>query len=146
MTNSTFNGKSKSYLELVTNFPPRSITSDAELHKVEKVIDVLLDQDGLSPDGQDYLDVLGLLVKDYEERIQIKIPDIYGVELLKALIKDRGLRQKELVHIFKTESIISAILKGQRRLTVEHIKKLAEYFHVSPSAFFPLEADLASEA
>ena len=31
-----------------------------------------------------------------------------------------GLQQKDLVPIFKTESIVSAILNGKRKFTVEH--------------------------
>ncbi|HAG80584.1 MAG TPA: transcriptional regulator, partial [Cyanobacteria bacterium UBA12227] len=32
--------------------------------------------------------------------------------------------------------IVSAILNGQRQLTATHIRKLADFFHVSPAAFF----------
>jgi HTH-type transcriptional regulator/antitoxin HigA len=75
-------------------------------------------------------------VYEYEQT-QEPIPDIYGVELLKVLIEERDLRQKDLVPIFKTESIVSAVLSGQRNLTVQHIQGLANFFHVSPAAFFP---------
>lgn len=144
MANSTLNGASKAYLELVANFPPRSIKSESGYLAVQEVMDNILDKEELSEDEQDYLDILGLLVDDYEKQQQINVPDIHGVELLEALIKERSLRQKDLVPIFKTESIVSAILNGHRKLTVEHIQGLAEYFHTSPSAFFPAEADLAS--
>jgi HTH-type transcriptional regulator/antitoxin HigA len=78
---------------------------------------------------------LGLLVYEYEEKY-VLIPDLNGVELLKALIDELGLKQKDLVPIFKTESIISDVLNGKRKLTVEHIEKLADFFQVSPSVFF----------
>jgi HTH-type transcriptional regulator / antitoxin HigA len=77
---------------------------------------------------------LGLLVHEYEEK-HVLIPDLQGVELLKALIQELDLKQKDLVPIFKTESIVSAVLSGQRRFTVEHIEKLAVFFHVSPALF-----------
>jgi HTH-type transcriptional regulator / antitoxin HigA len=75
-----------------------------------------------------------LLVHEYEEN-HIPIPNLQGVDLLKALIEELDLKQKDLVPIFKTESSVSAVLSGQRQFTVEHIKKLAEFFHVSPSLF-----------
>jgi HTH-type transcriptional regulator / antitoxin HigA len=56
---------------------------------------------------------------------------------LNVLIEEWGLKQKELVAIFKTESIVSAVINGHRQLTVEHIERLAEFFHVSPAVFFP---------
>jgi hypothetical protein len=53
------------------------------------------------------------------------------------LIAEQNLRQKDLVPIFKTESIVSDMLHHWRKLTVEHIQKLADFFHVSPAVFFP---------
>jgi HTH-type transcriptional regulator/antitoxin HigA len=82
------------------------------------------------------LDLLGILIYEYEEK-QNLIPDIYGVELLKVLIADLNLKQKDLVPIFKTESIVSDVLKNKRKLTVEHIEKLAKFFNVSVAVFFP---------
>jgi HTH-type transcriptional regulator / antitoxin HigA len=84
---------------------------------------------------RDYLNLLGTLVYEYEEQ-HYPMPDIHGVELLKVLLVDRGLRQKDLIPVFKTESVVSSILSGQRKLTAGHIQKLAEFFHLSPAAFF----------
>lgn len=123
-------------LKIISACPPRPIKNWDEFLKVQAVIDGLIDQPELSPDEADYLDVLGTLVYDYEERVEEPIPDIFGVELLKVLIADRGMKQKDLVPIFKTESIASDILNGKRQLTVEHIQKLAEFFHLSPAVFF----------
>lgn len=123
------------YIDLLQKFPPRPIKSEAELLATQKIIDALLDSDEITAAQQDYLNLLGILVHEYEEK-QVPIPDLSGAELLKALMDEFGLRQKDLVSIFKTESIVSAILKGQRKFTVEHIEKLAEFFHISPAAFF----------
>jgi HTH-type transcriptional regulator/antitoxin HigA len=119
----------------VTQFPPRPITSEADLSETQAVIDALLDQGELKPEEQAYLNVLGALVYDYE-RQHVPIPDISGVELLKVLIAEFDLRQKDLVPTFKTELIISDILNGKRKLTVQHIKELAQFFHISPAVFF----------
>ena len=130
--------KPKTYIDLLQAFPPRPIKSESELLATQKVIDALIDRAPLTPDEEDYLNVLGALVYEYEEILE-PIPDIYGVELLKVLMLERGLRQKDLVPIFKTESIVSAILNKQRQLTTRHIQELAEFFNVSPAAFFPLQ-------
>lgn len=123
------------YIELLKSFPPRPIASEEEFIATQEVIDSLIDRGELTPDEQDYLNVLGTLVYEYEQK-QEPIPDIHGVELLKALLVEFNLRQKDLVPIFKTESIVSAVLSGQRKLTATHIRKLAEFFHISPAAFF----------
>ncbi|GAB4277228.1 MAG: hypothetical protein Fur0025_03000 [Oscillatoriaceae cyanobacterium] len=111
------------YLKLLAKFPPRPINSEAELRAAIEAINSLLDKPGeLNRDERDYLNVLGTLVHEYEETLDL-IPDIYGVEMLKALIEEHNLRQKDLVAVFKTESIVSAVLKGDRQLTAEHIQK-----------------------
>lgn len=133
--------ESNSYIDLLRKFPPRPIKSEADLLATQEIIDALLDSNELSLEKQDYLNVLGILVHEYEEKY-VAVPDLSGVELLRALIVELGLKQKDLVPIFKTESIASAILNGHRKFTVEHIEKLAEFFNVSPSVFFSRSSDM----
>jgi HTH-type transcriptional regulator/antitoxin HigA len=123
------------YIELLKSFPPRPITSEDEFIATQKVINCLIDKGELTPDEEDYLDVLGTLVYEYEENHNT-IPDIYGVELLKALIDEFSVQHKDLLSIFASESILSEVLTGKRQLTVDYIHKLADFFHISPSAFF----------
>ena len=134
MTNGSRNPSA--YIELLKTFPPRPIASEEELLATQQVIDSLIDRRELTPDEQDYLNVLGTLVYEYEQLHYEPIPDIHGVDLLKALLAEFNLRQKDLVPIFKTESIVSAVLNGQRQLTANHIRKLADFFQISPAAFF----------
>src|SRR5919199_3535584 len=79
------------YIELLKSFPPRPIASEEELLATQQVIDSLIDRRELTPDEQDYLNVLGTLVYEYEQLHYEPIPDIHGVELLKALLKDNLL-------------------------------------------------------
>jgi HTH-type transcriptional regulator / antitoxin HigA len=112
------------------------IHSDSQLEQVQAEIDVLIDKGNLTSEEKDDLDVLGTLVYEYEQTLE-PLPDIYGVELLKVFLEERELKQKDLVPVFRTESIISDVLHGRRQLTTRHIQELAEFFHVSPAAFFP---------
>jgi HTH-type transcriptional regulator / antitoxin HigA len=127
------------YLQLLQAFPPRPITSDANLKETQSVINQLLDKPDLTAEEEDYLDVLGTLVYEYEQQQEEIIPDIYGIELLKALISEYDLKQKDLISIFKTESIVSDVLNAKRQLTVRHIQELAEFFNLSPAVFFPVD-------
>lgn len=127
--------ESSNYMSLITAFPPRPITSEEDLIATQEIIDSLLDRSELTLDERDYLHVLGLLVSEYEQ-IHYPIPDIYGVAALKVLMEESNLRQKDLVPVFKTESIVSDVLSGKRKLTATHIQKLADFFQVSPAVFF----------
>jgi len=127
--------ESNSYIELLKKFPPRPIKSEADLFLVQEVVDNLIDSQEITPEKQDYINVLGMLIYEYEEN-HVSIPDLNGVELLKALINEFGIKQKDLIPIFKTELIVSAILQGKRKFTIKYIEKLANLFQVSPAVFF----------
>ncbi len=131
---------SDKYIQLLKQFPPRTINNEEQLEATQAQIDRLLDKHELTSEELDYLNVLGVLVFEYEQA-QESIPDIYGVELLKVLIQERQLRQKDLISIFKTESMFSDILSGKRELTVRHIQELAQFFNLSPAVFFPIGQD-----
>ena len=124
------------YINLLISFPPRPIKSEEDLEKVQNIVDKLLDKEKRTEEEEDYLYLLAILIEEYEEK-QDLIPDIYGVELIKALMVELDLKQKDLIPIFKTESIVSDVLKGKRKMTVEHIQKSAELFRLSPAVFFP---------
>ncbi|MDJ0676898.1 MAG: helix-turn-helix domain-containing protein [Calothrix sp. MO_167.B42] len=137
--NGTMLYNNTTYQELLNSFPPRPINSDKELEKTQAVVDALIDKGSLTDDERDYLNLLGLLIHEYEETQEL-VPDIFGVEILKVFMEEQNLKQKDLISIFKTESIVSNVLNGKRQLTVEHIQKLADFFHVSPAVFFPINS------
>ena len=76
---------SSAYIELLKTFTPRPITAEQELIATQKAIDSLLDKGELTSDERDYLNVLGTRVYEYEPTLE-PIPEIYGIQLLKALI------------------------------------------------------------
>ncbi|MBW4549198.1 MAG: transcriptional regulator [Symplocastrum torsivum CPER-KK1] len=123
------------YIELITTFPPRPITNEAELIATQNQINSLLDKGNLIQDDRDYLKVLGTLVYDYEDKNE-PMPTLKGVELLKALLEESNLQPKDLPSICQSESIILEILDRRRELTASQIKELAAFFHISPAAFF----------
>jgi HTH-type transcriptional regulator/antitoxin HigA len=51
-------------------------------------------------------------------------------------LRPTDLRQKDLLSIFGTESIVSEVLHQKRPLTVNHIVKLRQRFNLSPAVFF----------
>ncbi|MBD2570040.1 hypothetical protein [Anabaena lutea] len=63
------NKNDKAYIELLRAFPPRPISSEAEFLATQNVINRLIDKGKLTPDEEDYLDILGNTVYSYEENI-----------------------------------------------------------------------------
>jgi len=78
---------------------------------------------------------LTLLIEDFEEK-QYALPAAKPAGVLRFLLDQHDLKQKDLVEIFGTPSIVSEILSGKRELTKDHIKRLSRRFHVSPEVFF----------
>lgn len=128
-------GTDATYMELIRAFPPRLIKNEAEYAAVQARVDVLVDKGELTADEADYLSLLGMLIERYEADHD-PMPELRGVALVKALMIEGDLRQRDLVPIFKTESITSAVLNGHRQLTVEHIDRLARFFDLPHTLFF----------
>ncbi|MHB8486008.1 MAG: helix-turn-helix domain-containing protein [Candidatus Acidiferrales bacterium] len=80
-------------------------------------------------------ELLTLLIKDFEEN-RYRLPRAKPLEALRFLIEQHGLKQKDLVDVFGTPSIVSEVLSGKRELNKDHIKRLSMRFHVSPELFF----------
>ncbi|WP_293128645.1 transcriptional regulator [Microcoleus sp. bin38.metabat.b11b12b14.051] len=122
------------YIEIITTFPPRPITCEAELIATQNRIDSIVNRRTLTQDDRDYLNVLGTLVYDYEQKHE-PMPVLQGIKLLKALMIEDNIQEKDLIDIFESESWVSEVMNGKRELTVSQIQKLAKFFHLSPVAF-----------
>ncbi len=122
------------YIELIGAFPPRPITCEAELIATQNRINEILDCRKMTQDDRDYLNVLGTLVYDYEQKHE-PMPVLKGIKLLKVLMVEDNIQKKDLVDIFSTESLVVEVLDGKRELMATQIQKLAEFFHLSPTAF-----------
>lgn len=123
------------YRELVDSFPPRPIRDDEDRDRTWAQIESLLTKSKRSRAEDDYLALLSDLVERWEEN-NVDVPRLDGVELVRELLDDNQLPQRALIHIFGTDSVVSEVLSGKRELQRKHIEGLAEFFNVSPAAFF----------
>ena len=127
--------KSAGYLALLQQYPPRPIRNDAEHRRAIAVINGFLDRPALTSDEEDYLDVLGLLVADYEDAIY-EHPDFTPRDRIRHLMEEHSLTQAGLARrtgIAVTS--LSDILNGKRQISPRFRAKFAECFGVSASFF-----------
>jgi len=97
-------GFRREYLNRCRQFPPRPIKNQRQFRETQAVIDHLIDKPGkLKAAESEYLATLGALIHEYEERT-VPIAPLDGRELIRFLLSERGLRQKDLVPVFGTES------------------------------------------
>jgi HTH-type transcriptional regulator/antitoxin HigA len=124
------------YATLLSKTLPAVIHSEKENEHYTALLGELDHKPGkLTPAEQRLAELLTLLIEDFEEKHYALKPAV-GIEALEELMEANSLKQKDLVNIFGTPSIISEILNGKRKLTTEHIRKLSRRFHVSPELFF----------
>lgn len=127
---------SRNYSTLLSRFTPKVIRTEEEN---EKYTEILYDFDRrsgtLTPAEKELADLLTLLIEDFEEK-HYQLPRAKPLEVLRFLMEQHGLKQKDLIGVFGTPSIASEVLSGKRDLNKEHIKRLSERFHVSPEVFF----------
>lgn len=120
-------------------FPLLSLRDDAGLGRALAQINALLDRDELSAGSAGYLDALADLVSVYEDRT-VHFPRLSGRAILRHLMEDRGLHQRDLVGVFGSKSVVSEVLNGHRNFSLTHLKKLSRFFGLPVDAFIgPLE-------
>ncbi len=123
------------YHALIGRFPLRPILSDAELDLAIETINSLIDLEVLDQDESDYLDVLSDLVHKYESE-RHPIPPVSDADMLRHLIEARETTQARVAaETGISESTVSEVLAGKRKLNRRHIEVLSRHFHVSPAVF-----------
>jgi len=126
---------SPEYRTLLKKVPPKVIRTDRENEAYAEILFEPDQRGSLSQAGKELADLLTLLIEDYKER-QDKLPRSKPLDVLRFLMEQHGLLQKDLADAFGTPSIVSEVLNGKRELNKDHIKRLAARFHVSPELFF----------
>lgn len=127
---------SPEYGALLKKVPPKVIRTEMENEAYTEVL-YELDQRSasLTPAEKELAELLTLLIEDFENR-EYKLPRAKPLAVLRFLMDQHGLKQKDLAGIFGTPSIVSEVLNGKRELNKDHIKRLSSRFHVSPELFF----------
>lgn len=116
-----------------TNIAP---IRDAEHYqRMVSMLEALLDETGGNENhpAMGLVDIVGDLIEDYESEHH-PLPDVTGVQALKFLMEQHGLKQTDLSEI-GSQGVVSEILAGKRDLNVRQIRVLSERFGVSPATF-----------
>jgi len=113
-------------------YPLKAIRNEKDykdaLNSMEKVFD---ETDG---DLDEYAETLTILIEYYESQ-HFSITGSTGVNVLKFLMEENNLKQKDLVGVLGGKSTISEILNNKRPLNIKHLNALSKKFNVSPSTF-----------
>jgi len=127
----------RSFDDLVAMMPPQAIMDDVHYDNTVEVIDRLMAVGKLTKAQELYLETLVQLVQAYEAKHHaIDTTDLGGIDALRQLLVDNDMNASDLARLLGVHpSMGSKILKGERSLTVEHLRKLADRFKVRPELF-----------
>jgi HTH-type transcriptional regulator / antitoxin HigA len=127
---------SPEYGALLKKVAPKVIRTEKENEAYTEIL-YELDQRAktLTAAEKELSELLTLLIEDFEEK-RYQLPRAQPVEVVRFLMEQHGLLQKDLVDVFGTRSIVSEVLSGKRELNKEQIARLSARFHVSPELFF----------
>jgi len=122
----------KAYGGLLAKTLPKVIETDRELDRFAEVLESL-DRLGreLKPEEKALEALLSRLIRDYDEKTELP-----PHKTIAFLMEQRGLKQGDLLPVFGTRSVASEVLNGKREPSKSHIRKLAEFFRLSPEVFF----------
>lgn len=123
------------YAALLAQTPPKVIRTDEENEEYIRILEEMERRGHLNEDEREFAELLTVLIENFEDK-HYQLPPSTPLEVIAELMDANGLRQKDLVDVFGTESIVSEVLNGKRELNKDHIKRLSERFNVSPELFF----------
>ncbi|HKF47293.1 MAG TPA: helix-turn-helix domain-containing protein [Terracidiphilus sp.] len=122
-------------VEMIRKGAPRLIRNDRELAEYTNRLFELTKKSHPRVDEIEAIKLLTLLVDRYEsERYPLRDAD--PVDVLRYLLEANGLSQRDIAADLGSESTVSLVLSGKRRLNRDHIERLSRRFHVSPAVFF----------
>ena len=122
------------YGRLCADALPKVIESDEEFDRMVERLEALEGKANLSREERALAELLARLIEEYDSR-QHLLPEEPPYKLVLHMMEHRGLRQVDLLPVFGSRSIASAVLSGKRELSKAHIRKLPEFFRVSPALF-----------
>jgi antitoxin component HigA of HigAB toxin-antitoxin module len=128
----------KDYAGLCRLLIPRPIRDKVDIENVTEITDAMAGHK-LTPDQEDYFDLLCRIIEDYEkEQAQLDTSKVTALDALQHLLDAHEMSAADLARLLGVHRTLGAmILRGERQLTLAHVRTLAKRFSVSADLFLP---------
>jgi HTH-type transcriptional regulator/antitoxin HigA len=121
--------------EMIRSGAPRLLRSDGELAEYTRTLFALASKAKVSTAEQEAIDLLSLLVEQYETT-RYPLPEARSHEVLRLLMERNSVSEGKLTPELGFQASASLILLGKRQLNRGHIARLSKRFKISPAVFF----------
>jgi len=121
------------YTGLCQHYVPRPLHDAADYATARQAIEPFLGfENRLNADQVDYLEAVSSFIEAYD-RARVTWPKGSPLDTLKFLLEQHDMSAADLSRILGSDrSLGPKLLRGERRLTVDHIRALARRFNVEP--------------
>ena len=128
----------KDYAELCQLLTPRPIHDKVDYANVTEITDAMAGHK-LTADQEDYFDLLCRLIEDYDKKhTQLDTPKVTALDALQHLLDANDMSAADLARLLDVHRTLGGmILRGERQLTLAHVRTLAKRFNVSADLFLP---------
>src|SRR5271156_346225 len=113
--------------KMIAQGAPRIIRNDQELAAYTEALFELTALEKPSRSEEAAIELLTMLVDRYEQE-HYPVPPADAVSVVRLLIEQQGLAQRDLIPQFGSESAVSMFLSRQRKLTLQQVRKLGARF------------------
>jgi HTH-type transcriptional regulator/antitoxin HigA len=126
----------KDYAGLCRLHAPRPLHDRVDYANVTEITDTMAGHK-LTADQEDYFDLLCRLIEDYEqEHTALDAAKVTAREALQHLLEANDMSAADLARLLDVHRTLGAmILRGERQLTLGHVRTLAKRFNVSADLF-----------
>lgn len=130
-----FEAVPENYAGLCRMLTPRPIHDKVDFENVTEITDTMAGHK-LTLDQEDYFDLLCRLIEDYEKEQGLPAPNVSGLDALRHLLEAHDMSAADLARLLGVHRTLGAmILRGERQLTLAHVRTLTKHFSVSADLF-----------
>ncbi len=129
----TFN--QKKYQELLCQYQPKVIKSEADNETVLKVVEQLMHSNNRTPEENELYDLLVALIEKFEQEYYQPGVTSTPQSILYFLMEQKGIVAEDLGPILGSQDIAIKVLDGKLEIDRDQAKVLGDFFNVDSSLF-----------
>lgn len=131
----TFTFNSSKYSELLSQYQPKLIRTEAENERALAIVEELMHRSDRSPEESELYDLLIFLIEKFEQEFYQPDSDSNLHSMLQFLMEQQNLTAADLANVLGSEAIVTEVLQGDQDLSLTQVKTLSTLFKVDPSVF-----------
>lgn len=123
------------YEQLLAETLPGRITDDEQYAAIGARFGELLGQSRRTKAEERLMELLGVLIEEYDRRHAMPASDSTPAETLQFLLEHSEKTSTDLLPVFGQRSHVNEALNGKRPISADQARKLGKIFSVSPGLF-----------